>query len=108
PPLLGIALYARRPAALRVAERALRGELFAGRVVGEVRDREREPAVRRQLPGELARVGLALEDQRPVERRRAGEVHHVRAVAEAGPARAQVVAARLERRHRPAAVAVGV
>src|SRR2546422_8474788 len=43
-------------------------------------DREREPAVRRQLPGELARVGLALEDQRLADRRRLGELHHVRPI----------------------------
>src|SRR5207247_9428109 len=107
-PLVGIALHARRPAGLLVAEGALAEDLLARRVVGEVRDREREPAVRRQLPGELARVGLALEDQRLADRRRLGELHHVRPIAEARPARAQVVAARLERRHRPAAVAGGV
>ena len=90
-----------------MAVRALAEELLACGVVGKMRDGEREPAVCGQLPGELARIGLPLEDERP-DRRRPGQLDRLGPIAKARPAGAEVIRARLERRERPTAVGIGV
>ena len=108
PPLLGASLHARRPAPLLVAEAALALELLARVVVGEAVERELQPAVRGELPGELARIGDGVER----EPHRGGAARAQRqdldALGAAEGARVHVVRARLEARDDEVTARVGV